>query len=228
MDVIGILQIILIDNTQILLSKLNKDQEKYARPSISGNVIVVPLLRQQVLTIGRSPKCKVQLINPTVSMEHCIIWAIQFDSDSNLITYIFDKSRNGIKHNEADMLFGLTGILENRDTIEIKTAAHITYKCLQTEVSSQTELDQLIEDWEISNKMIGCGSFGAVYVAKKPNNPKLFAVKITQNNQSGYFSNNSKPTQESYLLSKINHVSIHALMHLLYRMSNILTKKEKA
>ena len=58
MDVIGILQIILIDNTQVLLSKLNKDQEKYARPSISGNVIVVPLLRQQVLTIGRSPKCK--------------------------------------------------------------------------------------------------------------------------------------------------------------------------
>ena len=90
-------------------------------------------------------------------MEHCIIWAIQFDSDSNLITYIFDKSRNGIKHNEADMLFGLTGILENRDTIEIKTAAHITYKCLQTKVSSQTELDQLMEDWEISNKMIGCG-----------------------------------------------------------------------
>ena len=167
MDVIGILQIILIDNTQILLSKLNKDQEKYARPSISGNVIVVPLLRQQVLTIGRSPKCKVQLINPTVSMEHCIIWAIQFDSDSNLITYIFDKSRNGIKHNEADMLFGLTGILENRDTIEMKTAAHITYKCLQTEVSSQTELDQPMEDWEISNKMTGCGSFGAVYVAKK-------------------------------------------------------------
>ena len=216
MDVIGILQIILIDNTQVLLSKLNKDQEKYARPSISGNVIVVPLLRQQVLTIGRSPKCKVQLINPTVSMEHCIIWAIQFDSDSNLITYIFDKSRNGIKHNEADMPFGLTGILENRD------------KCLQTEVSSQTELDQPMEDWEISNKMTGCGSFGAVYVAKKPNNPKLFAVKITQNNQSGYFSNNSEPTQESYLLSKINHVSIHALMHLLYRMSNILTKKEKA
>ena len=64
-------------------------------------------------------------------------------------------------------------------------------------------------------------------MSQKPNNPKLFAVKITQNNQSGYFSNNSKPTQESYLLSKINHVSIHALMHLLYRMSNILTKRKK-
>ena len=29
------------------------------------------------------------------------------------------------------------------------------------------------------------------------------------------------------MLSKINHVSIHALMHLLYRMSNILTKRKK-
>ena len=47
---------------------------------------------------------------------------------------------------------------------------------MRTEVSSQTELDQPMEDWEISNKMTGCGSFGAVYVAKT-NNPKLFAVK---------------------------------------------------
>lgn len=147
-------------------------------------------------------------MNPTVSMEHCIIWAIQFDSESNLITYISDKSRNGITHNETDMLCGLTYILENGDTIGIKTAAYITYKCSQNDISSQTELNQPIEDWEISSKIIGSGSFGAVYVAKKPNNPKLFAVKITQNNQSEYFSDKNKPTQESYLLSKINHVSI--------------------
>ena len=57
-------------------------------------------------------------------------------------------------------------------------AAKITFKAIADHASSINEVDQLLEDWEITNKLIGSGSFGSVFLARKTNSSQLLPLKL--------------------------------------------------
>lgn len=207
MDCIGYLKIEPIEKTQIKVSINQKPgKHKANKKSLPGNHTLIPLQPLQVLTIGRSFTKNIHLNNPTVSMNHGVIWSTQFDEDSAPVVYLHDQSRNAIQHNGNKLGRGKIAILNDDDVIEIQMAAKITFKAIADHASSINEVDQLLEDWEITNKLIGSGSFGSVFLARKTNSSQLFAVKIIQKNYSSYFSGGYLTSHESELLARIKHV----------------------
>ena len=209
MNCIGYLKIVPLQGTRVNVS-ISHSYGKLgtAKKSLTGDSIFVPLQTLQVLTIGRGSTKNIQLNNPTVSINHALVWCTQFDEDSSPVVYVHDQSRNTIWHNGTQMGKGVTTILNDGDIIKIQMAALITFKGVQDEIISLGEANLALEDWEITSKLLGSGSFGSVFVSKKANCSKLFAVKIIQNNRSSYFAENDSKTHESELLSKIKHVCI--------------------
>ncbi|RCK55373.1 Meiosis-specific serine/threonine-protein kinase MEK1 [Candida viswanathii] len=222
MDCIGYFRISPIDNTRIHVSVgATLGKHGTVKQSPVDNSILVPLQPQQVLTIGRSRTNNVHINNPTVSTSHAVIWSVQFEEGSTPVVYVHDQSRNGIIHNGVEMGNGHTALLNDADTVEIQTAATIMVRCFKEENVSQGEISRPLEDWEITNKLIGTGSFGSVFVAKKTGSSKLFAVKIIQNSHSSYFREHEVTINESRLLSKIQHPNIIRVYDTIVRDSNI-------
>ena len=177
--------------------------------SILTTSCIVPLKSQEVVKIGRSKSCNIQVESDYVSLLHGILWSVQFDEDTPPLFYLNDSSRNGIIHNHAEIGSGRTVILEDGDIIELKLAAKFVFKCIRYEIHCLINFESMIEGWEVSNKLIGSGSFGSVYVANKQNTKSLFAVKIIPNAHSSYFpSSNSNKKTESSMLFEVRHVCV--------------------
>ncbi|RLV93349.1 Meiosis-specific serine/threonine-protein kinase MEK1 [Spathaspora sp. JA1] len=199
MTTIGILEIVELNKT----TKVNTSLEYL--PYTNS----IPVNLQQVITLGRDPTCDIQFDNFVISQLHGTIWSVQFDNETLPIVYMNDNSRNGIVHNGKELDKGMTVILQHGDSIEFKMAAKLKFTCSDLDCCSgvcSVDDKLTIEDWTLTDRLIGSGSFGSVYVASNRQYRKLFAVKVIPDAQASIPDKLIK--QESNLLLSINHPNI--------------------
>ncbi|KAI5960918.1 hypothetical protein KGF57_001850 [Candida theae] len=185
MEIIAVFRIESFNDTKVTTyTKSQKPKKSKFEPIDS-----LPLFASEVIKIGRGKACDVRIDNPAISLHHATVWSVQFDSDTLPLVYLNDSSRNGLLHNGRDMRNGETRMLKDGDTIEFKTAGVFTYETLEGEEDTQDKSNITIETWNISDSLIGSGSFGSVFVASSTTNyHKLYAVKVLRpgSNNSEY------------------------------------------
>lgn len=182
--------------------KENIDQERY----------MIAIYTGEILTAGRAEKaCKMVLQHSTVSLVHFMVWGIQFDTDSVPLVYLRDVSLNGMLINGQKIGRHQTALLYDGDIIEVRCVAVFRFRQFECAQWLQTPTRETrIKDWTISNRMLGSGSFGSVYIAKHKDKKKNFAVKVIRGLSK---SNNPSCSQERFkneaeILLKINHVCL--------------------
>ncbi|KAI5950552.1 hypothetical protein CANMA_005212 [Candida margitis] len=196
MEIIAVFRIESVDGTKVATYTKSQKLKKLNLGSIGS----LPLFASEVIKVGRGKTCDVRIDNPAISLHHATIWSVQFDSDTSPLVYINDNSRNGVLYNGTDMHRGETRLLKDGDTLEFKTAAIFTYETLEVDTQDNTTIT--IDTWNISDSLIGTGSFGSVFVASSTTNYKLYAVKI---------SKNGSRSSEFDLLRAIKHPNIITL-----------------
>lgn len=195
MEIIAVFRIETLNGTKVTTYTKSQKLKKHKLDTIDS----LPLFALEVIKIGRGKTCDVRIDNPAISLHHATIWSVQFDSDTSPLVYINDHSRNGLLHNENDMCNEETRILKDGDTFEFKTAAIFTYETLEVD-DTQDNSTLTIDTWNISDSLLGTGSFGSVFVASSTTDYKLYAVKVLKSGSK---------SSEFELLRTVRHVCSH-------------------
>lgn len=187
--------------------------EQHSKLATSVQNLIYPLYSGQVVSVGRCPDLNSILVNhPATSLVHFMIWSVMFDPSSTPILYLRDNSLNGVFVNDHRLGRYNSVVLSEGDTIEIKCALKFCVRLYE----DKTELQKLaafylptstIDSWSISNKVIGFGSFGAVFIAKRRHTAKNYAVKVIRQSASYTDKRRSKLKDEAEMLQTISHVS---------------------
>lgn len=187
--------------------------DQHSKLTTSVQNLIYPLYSGQVASVGRCPDLNNILVNhPATSLVHFMIWSVMFDPSSTPILYLRDNSLNGVFVNDHRLGRYNSVVLSEGDIIEIKCALKFCVRLYE----DKTELQKLaafylptstIDSWSISNKVIGFGSFGAVFIAKRRHTAKSYAVKVIRQNASYTDKRRSKLKDEAEMLQTISHVS---------------------
>lgn len=176
---------------------------------------MIPIRIGEMLTGGRAEKvCKMVLRHSTVSLVHFMIWGIKFDADSAPLVYLRDVSLNGMLINGQTIGQNLTALLYDGDIIEVRCVAVFKFRELESSQCLQPSIrESRIKDWSISNRILGSGSFGSVFVAKYKKDQKSFAVKVIKglSNSKNLPSRQERFKNEAEILLQIDHVRIKTL-----------------
>ncbi|CUM64052.1 uncharacterized protein PRCAT00001640001 [Priceomyces carsonii] len=167
-----------------------------------------PIYAKHIIKVGREPDiCDIVISHATISLVHCLLWSIAFDSETPAIVYLKDVSKNGVYINGVLVGKGNTSMIQSNDIIEITKAIKMIYISI---VNSDRLLRQRIQHWDITENVIGSGSYGSVYVAYKNNNPKCYAVKIIKERMKPDFNfgHTEKLRNEVEILMKTDHPNI--------------------
>ncbi|KAK6202736.1 kinase-like domain-containing protein [Scheffersomyces amazonensis] len=177
----------------------------------SDEEFIIPLHLNKVILIGRDAnKCNLVIKNPMVSSVHAIVWAIKFDNHTPALIYIRDNSTNGVLINGNLIGKNNTRMLFGNDSIDLRGG--IIMK-VSTSTSTSTFSHPLITigKWEISNNLVGQGTFGSVYIANKTEENSLFAVKHIKPSQERVRVSEREKERfkaEAELLLSVNHTHI--------------------
>lgn len=199
------------------LNIANKKTQRHGKQNsklvASVQNLIYPLYSGQVVSIGRCPDLNNILVNhPATSLVHFMIWSVMFDPSSTPILYLRDNSLNGVFVNDRRLGRYNSAVLSEGDVIEIKCALKFCVRLYE----DKTELQKLaafylpistIDSWSISNKVIGFGSFGAVFIARRRHAAGNYAVKVIRQSASYTDKRRSKLKDEAEMLQTISHVS---------------------
>lgn len=140
--------------------------------SVKNSALEIPVLRNQVISMGRGTHNDDKRVTPFVfkdlkiSSTHCYIWSIQFDESTPCICYLKDVSTNHTYVNNKPINNGEYVILNHNDEIEIINGFKGVFKYDTTQLALLKSFDQLFQgkigDWCIIPKILGSGSFGKV------------------------------------------------------------------
>lgn len=181
---------------------------------VGGYSKILTIRKHSILKIGRNEKeCDVVLDDPAISSVHCIFWAILFDEESMPMCYVKDCSLNGIFLNGLLLRKNKAYLLQHGDVIELcrqsgtfrfsNEAQRVNEKLLQ-----QLDFQEKVNQWQVTPKVIGNGTFGHVLVTYKDNenesetskwSPENYAVKIIKLKPN-------KLDKEARILLRLNHV----------------------
>lgn len=210
-------------NAFVSRSKEVKSQIELIKDSIlstgSENIdedrCMIAIRAGEILTAGREEKsCNLVFQHSTVSLVHFMIWAIKFDADSVPLVYLRDVSLNGMLINGQKIGRNQTALLYDGDIIEVRCVAVFRFRELEfgqwLQVPRRLGPVTNIKDWTISNKILGSGSFGSVYVAKYGDEKKNFAVKVIKGMSSSKDPSlcQERFKNEAEILLKIDHVCV--------------------
>ncbi|GMM38872.1 serine/threonine protein kinase [Saccharomycopsis crataegensis] len=196
-----------------------------------NNSGIYKISKNDIVKIGRNPMNNNLILENEilVSKSHCAIWPIQFEENSAPLIYLKDTSLNGVYVN--DQLVGKNEIvlLEDGDTIEIKLVIKFVlryrtyFKNLIESQSNVIDIQPVSSKWNISNRLVGCGTFGSVFIAKnidKMSLTKTCAVKVIK------ASNMEVQIREAELLSSLNHPNIIKIFECHYENGKIYLFEE--
>ncbi|CAR22346.1 serine/threonine protein kinase MEK1 [Lachancea thermotolerans CBS 6340] len=160
----------------------------YRNQDVNENFAAVPIFKNKLVKIGRnSRECDIIFPHPSISSIHCMFWAIRFDDDSVPMHYVKDCSLNGISINGLLLKRGQTCLLEDEDVIAIPNACEYRFqakiKMLTSDLIEQLGFQVNVENWRLTSKVVGSGTFGHVLVANEKaeptrHQPRSYAVKI--------------------------------------------------
>ncbi|KAF4628498.1 hypothetical protein G7Y89_g9659 [Cudoniella acicularis] len=141
------------------------------------------------IRVGRDSKCYHRIDDPRVSKQHFRIYSIIYEQGQAQeippLVYCEDlESSNGTYIN--GVLIGIIGrerighLLSDGDVIEIRPFWRFLFHqpSYDTVSRSTTELNDLQERYTVSDRILGKGHFGAVYLAKETSTLKQMACKI--------------------------------------------------
>ncbi|KAL3232804.1 Meiosis-specific serine/threonine-protein kinase MEK1 [Nakaseomyces bracarensis] len=187
------------------------------KPSLSGLPQKIHVLPHSVLKIGRSSReCRIVVHDVAISSVHCLIWVIIFDEASVPMYYIRDSSLNGTFINGVRLGKGQVYLLQDGDLIElcegsgrlIKFNNNYIHKTNNQQVKLHSlKYETIVDHWEVTSRIVGCGTFGYVLVAYKNKDKAAsllstpYAVKIVK----------MKPTKldkEAKILMQLDHPNI--------------------
>ncbi|EEP79368.1 predicted protein [Uncinocarpus reesii 1704] len=140
------------------------------------------------LVVGRSPKsCQVVVSDPRVSQKHLRIYAIIFDPDNPdevaPLVYAQDISSNGTLWNGYRIRRAGGVLLSDGDTLELCDGITFTFKALRNDQSvfSGIQLEEMKgfqHEFLITQRMLGSGAYGQVYMAVDQRNRTQLACKV--------------------------------------------------
>lgn len=210
-------------NATFGFEKKGESQIDYVKHAVSSNnhkenekgTCMIAIHTGEILTGGRTHQnCKIIFRDSTVSLRHFTVWGTKFDSDSTPLVYLRDISLNGMMVNGERTERNQTVLLYDGDHIEVRGVISFIFRELEGEnqlqrPSSRMNQDCILKGWAISNRILGSGSFGSVFVANSNLTRKLFAVKVIKNLGSTIDSTvwQERFRNESDILLKIQHVS---------------------
>ena len=149
------------------------------------NFAAVPITKNKLIKFGRSERgCELVFGHPSGSSIHCIFWAIRFDDDSVPMFYVKDCSLNGTLVNGLSLKRGQTCLLEDEDIVTIPNACAFRFtakiKLLTSDLIDQLGFQVDVDNWHITPKVVGSGTFGHVVVAheKKDSTTHLSLIHI--------------------------------------------------
>ncbi|SMN20722.1 similar to Saccharomyces cerevisiae YOR351C MEK1 Meiosis-specific serine/threonine protein kinase [Maudiozyma saulgeensis] len=222
----------LVNVSSLKLSHL-KEVNGITQDDLVDNTI--PIRSHHVLKIGRNGiETDLIIDHPAVSAIHCIFWCVLFDEESFPMCYIKDVSLNGTKINNVLLQRDTSYLLKDNDIISIECDSGIicSLKFIETitrklnvDLLKQLNVEHSIDDWKISTRVVGNGTFGHVLVCEneKINNftqkhftlPKNYAVKIIKLKPN-------KLNKEAKILLQLNHPNIIKVYHTHMDLNNNL------
>lgn len=190
------------------------DLDSNGDSSIGGYPRLLAIYKHSILKLGRNGKeCDLIVEDPAISSVHCVFWAILFDEESSPMCYVKDCSLNGTYLNGLTLKKNAAYLLQDGDIVElchgggkfkfINELQRLNHKLLK-----QLGFENNVEQWQITPKVIGNGTFGHVLIAyqeskdENKNNkwsPENYAVKIIKLKPN-------KLDKEAKILLKLNHV----------------------
>ena len=194
----------------------------------------IPIKTHNVLKVGRNGNEVNLIINhPVISAVHFIVWCILFDEESFPMCYIKDVSLNGSKINGVQLQKNTSYLLRHNDIIVIddisgpicsfKFIESIELKTDDT-IFQKLSIKQDVDNWKISNRIIGNGTFGHVLICKDKtaqsnNSRKLkskdYAVKIIKMKEN-------RINKEGRILLLLNHPNIIKVYYTSMDLNNNL------
>ncbi|KAJ8102134.1 kinase-like domain-containing protein [Lipomyces tetrasporus] len=174
---------------------------------------ILPIYRGTQFTVGRKITCNEVVTHSAVSNEHFTIYIVVFDETSVPLVYCWDRSRNGTFLNGKTIGKGQRVLLSDGDLIEIRHACAFTFHQSNEKVfyDSVLETDRLVmTDYEISQRVIGKGTFGRVFLATNKKTSRQLACKVIET--GGSVSRMAKARTEVAILERLCHpnvVSVH-------------------
>lgn len=198
---------------------LSPDKLTSGECGVAAEDVSVVIEANKLCKIGRNNiECSIQLTHPSVSNVHCVIWGIRFDEESIPMCYVKDCSLNGTFINGELLQRNKAYLLQHDDIIMIPNDFEFRFSTLeqknQNTVFEALNIKQKIDNWMIMPKIVGCGTFGHVLVAKKIQNkntckPLNYAVKILKVQKD-------RINKEANILEKLTHVSLNMIDTNLY------------
>ncbi|KAK9456110.1 kinase-like domain-containing protein [Dipodascopsis uninucleata] len=181
---------------------------------------VIPINRNQRVTFGRNSNCEQVISHSAVSNEHFTIYSVVFDETNTPLVYCQDRSRNGTFFNGRTIGKGHSVLLSNLDRIEIRHACSIVFH----QDNERTLLDLILRDdskempeYEISQRVIGKGTFGKVFLATSRLRARQLACKIIETN--GAISRMTRAKMEVSILQRLCHPNV-VTVHDTYVIKN--------
>ncbi|KAK9370174.1 kinase-like domain-containing protein [Lipomyces kononenkoae] len=178
-----------------------------------GQEKILPIYRVRQFTVGRKVTCNEVVSHSAVSNEHFTIYVVVFDEASVPLVYCWDRSRNGTFLNGKTIGKGQRVLLSDGDLIEIRHACSFTFLQGNEKVIYDAVLEadrEVMTNYDISQRVIGKGTFGRVYLAIDKRSSRQLACKVIET--GGSVSRMSKARTEVAILESLCHpnvVSVH-------------------
>lgn len=187
--------------------------------NVGGYPTRLGICKHSMLKFGRNEKeCDLVFQDPAVSSIHCVFWAVLFDEDSSPMCYVKDSSLNGTFLNGSLLKRSAAYLLQEGDIIELRDESRKTFKfsskyqIVNPLLLGQLGFEEIVDQWKVTSRVIGNGTFGHVLVAYKNQqkveecaeelskwHPENYAVKIIKLKPN-------KLDKEAKILLKLNHV----------------------
>ncbi|GAV53699.1 hypothetical protein ZYGR_0AK02010 [Zygosaccharomyces rouxii] len=197
------------------------DLDSNGDSGVGGYSRLLAIRKHSILKLGRNGKeCDLVVENPAISSVHCIFWAILFDEESTPMCYVKDCSLNGTYLNGLMLKKNTAYLLQDGDIVElcrgngmfkfINELQSVNDKLLQ-----QLGFEDKVDQWQVTPKVIGNGTFGHVLIAYKDSqdenannkwSPENYAVKIIKLKPN-------KLDKEAKILLKLSHPNIIKVHH---------------
>lgn len=142
---------------------------------IEGTIVEINVFKNKVISFGRNFQElndeRVQAFefnDSRISKRHCYIWTVQFDDNSSCIFYLKDVSTNHTFVNGEPIKNNKFIMLNDGDEIEIKFGFKGFVQIYgNSNVNNNNDISKL-NDWEITSKILGSGSFGKECTTQQP------------------------------------------------------------
>ncbi|KAJ2779211.1 hypothetical protein GGI15_003946 [Coemansia interrupta] len=163
------------------------------------------------VTIGRHRSCDVQITSAVSSNRHCTITATVDRESLDYLVVCEDLSSNGTFWNSKKIGKGRSVILAHGDVIEIKKGYYFTYLQLTKRQGDRSTADLLESKYQITETVLGKGTFAEIRLAYEKDTQRQMAVKIMEKHNfstNGTAGGGTNYIHEINLLRGIRHPNI--------------------